>query len=80
MKSSQDFTLRLLPPSKGESGSPATLSGSNSGRFERLTRSSLRLCRRSFDYKPRPAVSPLLEMTPERKGRLRKRCRGAVCF
>ena len=27
MKSSQDFTLRLLPTSKGESKSPATLSG-----------------------------------------------------
>ena len=28
VKSSQDFTLWLLPPSKGESESPATLSGS----------------------------------------------------
>jgi hypothetical protein len=28
VKSSQDFTLRRLPPSKGESESPATLSGS----------------------------------------------------
>jgi hypothetical protein len=38
-------SLRLLPPSKGESESPATLSGSDYGRFLwAVTRSSLRLC------------------------------------
>src|ERR1700752_581227 len=52
VKSSQDFTLRheglssLHPPSKGDSGDPCTLSGSKYGRFEGLTRSSLRPCRR----------------------------------